>query len=74
MFLEKHSLDTRDEAVLTAVLDKTRIVSAVRMLFLIAAADQGRKELVKRRLEHTTADLGELASKVDDLTLIRTIR
>ena len=38
------------------------------------ATDQGSEELVKRRLEHTTADLKELVSKVDDLTLVRRIR
>ena len=67
--LKEYYLDTRDEAVLTAALDKIRIVSAVRMLFLIATTDQGSEKLVKRRLERTTADLEELASKVDGLAL-----
>ena len=62
-------LDTRDKEVLTAALDKIRIMSAIRMLFLIATTDQGNEELVERRQEHTTADLEELVSKVDNLPL-----
>lgn len=70
--LLEYYLDTRDEALLAATLDKIRTVSAVRMLFFIATTDQGSEELVEKRLKHTVADLEELVSKVDHLTLIGT--
>lgn len=68
--LIEYYLDTKDKTMLTAALDKIRIISAIRMLFLVATTDQGGEDLVERRLKHTTEDLEKLVSKVNDLTLV----
>ena len=60
---------TSDTAVLSAALDKIRIVSAVRFLFLLATTDQGSEDDVNIMVRHTTADLEDIAFRVDELTL-----
>ena len=58
-----------DKAVLSAALDKIRIVSAIRFLFLLATTDQGSEDEVNIMIRHTTADLEDLVLRVDELTL-----
>ena len=67
--LMEYYFATSDEAILSVALDKIRIVSAIRFLFLLATTDQGSEEEVNKMIRHTTTDLEDLVFKVDELTL-----
>ena len=67
--LTEYYFATSDKAVLSTALDKIRIISAIRFLFLLATTDQGSEDEVKIMIRHTTADLEELVLRVHELTL-----
>ena len=67
--LTEYYFATSDKAVLSTALDKIRIISAIRFLFLLATTDQGSEDEVNKMIRHTTTDLEDLVFKVDELTL-----
>jgi uncharacterized protein (TIGR02172 family) len=67
--LMEYYFATSDKAILSVALEKIRIVSAIRFLFLLATTDQGSEDEVNKMIRHTTTDLEDLVFKVDELTL-----
>ena len=67
--LMEYYFASSDKDLLSASLDKIRIVSAIRFLFLLATTDQGSEDHVSLMVTHTTADLEDLVFRVDELTL-----
>ncbi len=58
--------DTSDEER-SAIVDRIRIVAAVRFLYIIAVSDLKNGELGATRIEHTRKNLEELIPRVDGL-------
>ncbi len=60
---------TEDEAALSGISDRIRLVAAVRFLFLIDADDWKDDPLTQVRIAHTQAHIAELLERVDSLRL-----
>ena len=61
--------DIRDEVEKGRILDKIRLVAAIRFLYLLESTDLKEGELGKLRISHTVQHIDEILGKVDTLAL-----